>query len=464
MRRLRKSILGIGLLLVGACSFAQNTTITATVVDSDGVTWKNGTWKISFNTSPAVSNISAYNINGVALNPSVLQQSGSMDNNGAFSVTVYNSGMISPISSSWTLSICPMASSSCGAVTLATSGTTMDITSSLPHLIPAPRFNAMAGAFGYSDTEAINTLPTGGTYWNVGQSCQRYYNGTTWACGTGPTAGVFSINAAQGAFSFAGNGVNCIGTTCTFTQNPAAGVSAINGIAGSYTFVGTGVSCSATTCTFNQPTFVGVNSINSITGPFTFTGSGVNCSGTTCTFTDTSTGITSIAWVVPSWLTMTPTPFTSNGTVTIAAATGQTSHQVLGTCGSATSFGPCALVAADLPPAAGTITTGAAVSPTSGYYFNQAATPSTAITYTLPTPALGVQICVKNSYNGTAADTGALKIIVGNTGTQSLIYNGAKSTSGFIISLGAGGDGACVVGISTTRWEVYTSVGSWTLN
>jgi hypothetical protein len=39
----------------------------------------------------------------------------------------------------------------------------------------------------------------------------------------------------------------------------------------------------------------------------------------------------------------------SGSTLTLGAATGQTSHQVIGTCGSATSFGPCSLVAGDLP-------------------------------------------------------------------------------------------------------------------
>src|ERR1022692_1896913 len=39
----------------------------------------------------------------------------------------------------------------------------------------------------------------------------------------------------------------------------------------------------------------------------------------------------------------------SGSTLTLGAATGQTSHQVIGTCGTATSFAPCSLVAGDLP-------------------------------------------------------------------------------------------------------------------
>ena len=67
--------------------------------------------------------------------------------------------------------------------------------------------------------------------------------------------------------------------------------------------------------------------------------------------------VTSVALAMPSWLTVSGSPVTTSGTLTAAAATGQTPHQVIGTCGTATSFTPCALVAADLPA----ITTGSAV-------------------------------------------------------------------------------------------------------
>jgi hypothetical protein len=100
----------------------------------------------------------------------------------------------------------------------------------------------------------------------------------------------------------------------------------------------------------------------------------------------------------------------------------------------------------------------------SGYTLNQDATAGAAITYTLPAPFPGKQYCVKNSNNGSAADTGTLELLVNATATQSIIYNGTKSSSGFIISGGAAGDAACAVGISATQWEVYTQVGTWTLH
>jgi hypothetical protein len=60
-------------------------------------------------------------------------------------------------------------------------------------------------------------------------------------------------------------------------------------------------------------------------------------------------GISSVGLTVPAWLTVSGSPLTTNGTLAVTAQTGQASHQVIGTCGSATTFGPCALVAGDIP-------------------------------------------------------------------------------------------------------------------
>ena len=38
------------------------------------------------------------------------------------------------------------------------------------------------------------------------------------------------------------------------------------------------------------------------------------------------------------------------------------------------------------------------------------------------------------------------------------------ATGGYLISGGAGGDYACVIGIDATHWEALPTVGSWTLD
>ncbi|MDP9113432.1 MAG: hypothetical protein M3O20_07095 [Acidobacteriota bacterium] len=59
--------------------------------------------------------------------------------------------------------------------------------------------------------------------------------------------------------------------------------------------------------------------------------------------------VTSVSGSGPSWLTWTITNPTTTPAISLAPTTGQASHQVIGTCGGATTFAPCALVVADLP-------------------------------------------------------------------------------------------------------------------
>ena len=113
------------------------------------------------------------------------------------------------------------------------------------------------------------------------------------------------------------------------------------------------------------------------------------------------------------------------------------------------------------------VTTGASfsITGTNTLNYNQEATASTAVTYTLPAPTAGQQHCVFNSNNGSAANTGVLELLVANTGTQSIILNGAKTTAaGNITSSGAAGDSACVVGLSSTQWQAQASGGIWTIH
>lgn len=100
----------------------------------------------------------------------------------------------------------------------------------------------------------------------------------------------------------------------------------------------------------------------------------------------------------------------------------------------------------------------------SGYTFNQNSSAAIAVSYSLPVAAAGEQYCVKNSYNGTAANTGAITLQTSGTG-QFLISNGALSASGgYIVSAGAAGDALCAVAINSTQWETYAQSGTWTLH
>jgi hypothetical protein len=98
----------------------------------------------------------------------------------------------------------------------------------------------------------------------------------------------------------------------------------------------------------------------------------------------------------------------------------------------------------------------------SGYTFNQEGTAATAVTYTLPTAAAGLQYCVANSFNGSAADTGALTIQTSAAGQYVIYTDGTLSASGgYVLSGGAARDSACVVGVDSTHWMLYVQSGTW---
>lgn len=105
--------------------------------------------------------------------------------------------------------------------------------------------------------------------------------------------------------------------------------------------------------------------------------------------------VTSVNQTVPSWLSVSGVPVTGSGTLAISPATGQTSHQVIGTCGSATSFGPCALTAPDIPALSYTILDGTGTTLpgtcTDGHFWVYPGT-----TFSGPLNQSGVYVCSNN--------------------------------------------------------------------
>jgi hypothetical protein len=188
-------ILGLGLNI----AYAQTTAVTATVTDSSSQAWNNGSWKLEFIPSPNNPNINVYNINGTPLDPTVLNQKGLMNSSAALSFSAYQNGVVSPGGSTWRISVCPNATAPCGVYNFST-GTlsTLNLSSALIPIIPVPKFPASAGSYGYSDSEATTALVPGGTYWNVTSMCQRYYDGSAWACYNGvPSGATIQVNGVD---------------------------------------------------------------------------------------------------------------------------------------------------------------------------------------------------------------------------------------------------------------------------
>lgn len=200
-----KKSLAFLLLLFGASLLkAQNTTVTGTVIDTDSIAWANGSWKMDFTPNPSQPNEGIYNINGAPLLASVKHQTGPLSGTATFSSIVYQNGVITPAGSTWIVTVCPNASTECGSYKFTAAGTTMDLSTALTPVIPAPRFQPLAGSYGYADVEAAIQLIPGSTYYNVSNPCQRFYDktSTTWNCASsGGGGGGGTANTSPPAYS-----------------------------------------------------------------------------------------------------------------------------------------------------------------------------------------------------------------------------------------------------------------------
>ena len=94
------------------------------------------------------------------------------------------------------------------------------------------------------------------------------------------------------------------------------------------------------------------------------------------------------------------------------------------------------------------------------FYFNNYVTAGTAVSYTLPTAGIAKQRCYKN-YTG---KSGTITIQTSAAGQYIDVIGVATASGGYVISSGALGDGACVVGIDSTHWILYINQGTWAVH
>ncbi|HVV45304.1 MAG TPA: hypothetical protein VHC72_08850, partial [Bryobacteraceae bacterium] len=165
-------------------------------------------------------------------------------------------------------------------------------------------------------------------------------------------SGSGAMKVTDGAASLvSGASTNCVqvngsSTPCGSTPGGTNGQIQFNnnGVFGGFapTVNGNAVSIPSTLNFLNSSSFNGLQ--------FTFsnpTGGSVQL-GATGTLDNAGLTNSSFATAVPSWLSST-TPVALGGTLTLSAAPGQAPHQVIGTCGTASSFAPCSLQPGDIP-------------------------------------------------------------------------------------------------------------------
>lgn len=235
------------LLLLPLSLFSQSTTVSTTgIVDTDGLTWSNATYQITFVPSPNWPSIGSYTWTGGALQGVF---SGAVSGTGTFSLSLPSNTAISPSGSMWQFTICPNATSGCFSVNLTVTGATQDITSSLNAFAKGPRFAANPFAFGYGTVEVSPTPKPGSQFYNTTSAFCNQWDGSTWTgCLNGnylPLAGGSMNNNSAIAFQGTGaattlanlSGVSLVNTSPQTMAGPL-NTTAINNIVNACTFTG----------------------------------------------------------------------------------------------------------------------------------------------------------------------------------------------------------------------------------
>lgn len=239
------------MLFSGAISYAQFTSVTATITDTDSQTWNNGTWSATlFNPFPQ----SPPSINGTPLTTSQLNLSGTLSGSGVLTATMADNSVVAPAGTYWQFVIKPNASVQASTATSPVSGSTLNLSSSLSSQVKVIRFPASPTSYGYLDGEVAPTPNPGGIYYNVTTPIGRVWTGSAWTNSGGGSSGA-TITATTKVIKGdnTGNGIPvvCGSGVINFDGSCASVVSGINTVPGAFTFNGPDVDCAGTTCTFS---------------------------------------------------------------------------------------------------------------------------------------------------------------------------------------------------------------------
>ncbi len=195
------------LLLFASIPAIATTTVSSTgVVDTDGFTWKSGTYLITVSTSGSL--------------PYAPQFSGTLDaTTGGFTQALPDLvPAIAPAGSKWKFHICPNATSGCFDVLTTVSGTTQDITSLLNASASGPRFAVASSTYGYGTVELTGTPTVGWLFANTTNSTAYSWNGSAWVTAGGGSAiwgGITGTLSSQTDLQTALNAKQSTLTGCT---------------------------------------------------------------------------------------------------------------------------------------------------------------------------------------------------------------------------------------------------------
>lgn len=188
---LMRRILYLVLLLACLPLHGQTSSVTATLTDSDGVTWNSGTCTMLL-VQPQYPPVIAKRIDNGSTVPT--SPACTVSVSGVLSTTVTDVGFIAPANSKWQFKVCPNVSSGgtgCGITALPIHGSSVSVTGQLN--LPPPRVGGGVGSFAYADVEVAPLLNN--FYQNTVLGQCRAWTGSWGTCASGGAGATLPTNA-----------------------------------------------------------------------------------------------------------------------------------------------------------------------------------------------------------------------------------------------------------------------------
>lgn len=197
-------------LLVAAAAVGQTDAITLQVTDGDGQTWNNGTWQLNGLVAPQSAPAGPYYIAGTASVVPNQFQSGSLSATGGATFMVTTNANIAPAGTTWSLTVCPLATSACQTVGFTATGSTQTVNVN-PVAIRINLTGVPYRVLAYQDLE-VNNGSIGSLYYNITLAAYRTCGSLVCSNGTGWSS-ISGFGSAPKVYYATSNGLACNGST-----------------------------------------------------------------------------------------------------------------------------------------------------------------------------------------------------------------------------------------------------------
>lgn len=211
-----------------------STNLTATLTDSTGQLWVNGSYSISFVPTPGIPG--PFYWNGEVFEPEVY--TGQLSDAGVLVVTLPDNFTITPSGSQWAFVLCANTSAPCTRIVVPVTGASEDLSALFSSRIVPPILFSTPVPRAYSSAEIYTPPPNqGGLFYQVLDNLLYFWNGTEWVPLNTSDGTVTSVGLAlPSIFDVSGSPVTGSGTLAgtlvdetanTVFAGPASGAPAV---------------------------------------------------------------------------------------------------------------------------------------------------------------------------------------------------------------------------------------------